>query len=114
MCVCKSIAPGMTILSVQSIIESIFPLIFSFEVIIPSVTNISLTGTDYAIGEVLSVSDTDVGGGGGSGFQYTVSNVGFVSAVSVTEPGQAYELSDTLILGLGYRFSLKKGLMGAL
>ena len=67
---------------------------------ITSVTNISLTGSDYAIGEVLSVDDTNVGGGGGSGFQYTVSNVGFVSAVSVTEPGQAYELSDTLILGL--------------
>ena len=67
---------------------------------IATVTNISLTGSDYAIGEVLSVDDTNVGGGGGSGFQYTVSNVGFVSAVSVTEPGQAYELSDTLILGL--------------
>ena len=67
---------------------------------ITSVTNISLTGSDYVIGEVLSVDDTSVGGGGGSGFQYTVSNVGFVSAVTVTEPGQAYELADTLILGL--------------
>ena len=44
---------------------------------------------DYVIGEVLSVDDANVGGGGGSGFQYTVSNVGFVNAVTVTEPGQA-------------------------
>ena len=66
---------------------------------ITSVTDISLSGSDYVIGEVLSVADADVGTGGGSGFQYTVSNVGFASSVSVTDPGAAYELSDTLILG---------------
>ena len=66
---------------------------------ITSVTDISLSGSDYVIGEVLSVADADVGTGGGSGFQYTVSNVGFASSVSVTDPGAAYELADTLILG---------------
>ena len=67
---------------------------------IATVSNISLSGSNYIIGEVLSVDDANVGGGGGSGFQYTISNVGFVSSVAVQEAGQAYELADTLILGL--------------
>jgi hypothetical protein len=66
---------------------------------IATVTDISLAGDGYAIGEVLGVADTDVGGGGGSGFQYTVSNVGFATGVTITDPGAAYELADTLILG---------------
>ena len=66
---------------------------------ITSVTDISLSGSDYVIGEVLSVADADVGTGGGSGFQYTISNVGFASSITVTDPGAAYELADTLILG---------------
>ena len=66
---------------------------------ITSVTNISLDGSGYAIGEVLSVADNDVGEAGGSGFQYTISNVGFVTAIDIQDPGQAYELADTLILG---------------
>ena len=66
---------------------------------ITSVTGLSLTGSDYAIGEVLSVDDSTVGGGGGSGFQYTLSNVGFATGVTVAEPGNAYELADTLIVG---------------
>ena len=66
---------------------------------IATVTNISLDGSGYAIGEVLSVADNDVGEAGGSGFQYTISNVGFVTGIDIQDPGQAYELADTLILG---------------
>ena len=66
---------------------------------VTSVTNISLTGQDYQIGDVLSADDATLGGGGGSGFQYTVSNVGFITAAVVTTGGQAFELADTLILG---------------
>ena len=66
---------------------------------ISSVTDISLTGQDYQIGEVLSIDDSTVGGGGGSGFGYTISNVGFITAAAVTVGGEAYELADTLILG---------------
>ena len=59
-----------------------------------------MAGSEYIIGEVLSVDDANVGGGGGSGFQYTISNVGFATGVTITDPGQAFELADTLILGL--------------
>ena len=66
---------------------------------ISTVSNISLNGTGYAVNDVLSVDDATVGGGGGSGFQFTVTKVGFCSAVTVTSPGTAFEASDTLILG---------------
>ena len=66
---------------------------------VATVTDISLVGDGYNIGDVLSVDDTTVGGGGGSGFQYTVSNVGFCTAIAVTQEGNAFELSDTLVLG---------------
>ena len=66
---------------------------------IASVTDISLVGSGYTIGDVLSVADADVGGGGGSGFQYTVTNVGFCTSATVNNAGQAFETSDTLVLG---------------
>ena len=66
---------------------------------ITTVSNISLNGTGYAVNDVLSVDDATVGGGGGSGFQFTVTKVGFCSAITVTSPGTAFEASDTLILG---------------
>jgi len=66
---------------------------------VTTVSDISLTGEGYQIGDILSVDDSTVGGGGGSGFQYTVSNVGFATAAAVTVGGQAFELADTLILG---------------
>ena len=46
----------------------------------------------------LGVDDATVGGGGGSGFQYST-NVGFASSSCFTTGGQAFELADTLILG---------------
>ena len=64
-----------------------------------SVTAISLAGSGYNIGDVLSVDDTTVGSGGGSGFQFTVSNVGFATAATVTNGGAAFEATDTLVLG---------------
>ena len=66
---------------------------------ISTVTALSLTGEDYGIGDVLSVDDSTVGGGGGSGFQYTVSNVGFCNALSLADAGYAFEVNDTLVLG---------------
>ena len=66
---------------------------------VTSVTDISLTGAGYNIGDVLSVDDATVGGGGGSGFQFTVSNVGFATGATVTTPGTAFEAADTPILG---------------
>ena len=66
---------------------------------VTSVTGISLTGEGYTIGEVLGVADGDVGAGGGSGFQFTINNVGFATAASVGNAGGAYELADTLVLG---------------
>ena len=66
---------------------------------ITAVNNISLTGSGYNVGDVLSVDDSTVGGGGGSGFQYTITKVGFCTAVTVTSGGSAFEASDTLILG---------------
>ena len=67
---------------------------------ITSVTNISTTGEGYQVGDVLSVDDTNVGGGGGSGFQFTTNQVGFASSATINTGGQAFELADTLILGL--------------
>ena len=49
---------------------------------VTAVNDISLTGAGYNIGDVLSVDDATVGGGGGSGFQFTVSNVGFATGHS--------------------------------
>ena len=66
---------------------------------ITSVTGISLVGGPYQIGDVLSVDDSNVGGGGGSGFQFTVNKIGFCTALTVNAEGNAYEASDTLILG---------------
>ena len=66
---------------------------------ITSVTNISLTGDGYQVGDVLSVDDATVGGGGGSGFQFTVNKVGFCTAIAIGSEGNAFEASDTLILG---------------
>ena len=66
---------------------------------ITTVTDISLAGEGYQIGDVLSVDDANVGGGGGSGFQYTVTNVGFAVAATVSTPGSAFEQQDTLFLG---------------
>ena len=66
---------------------------------IATVSNISLNGSGYLVNDVLSVDDATVGGGGGSGFQFTVTKVGFCTAISVTSPGTAFEASDTLILG---------------
>ena len=46
------------------------------------------------VNNISSVSIT-VGGGGGSGFQYTVSNVGFCTALTITTGGTAYTTGVT-------------------
>ena len=56
----------------------------------PSLKFESSTGGAYAVSDVLSVADSTVGGGGGSGFQFTVSKVGFVDTVVVDTPGRNF------------------------
>ena len=60
------------------------------------VTNISLTGGPYAVSDVLSVDPGDAGGTG-SGFQYTVTKVGFIRDVTISDGGFGYNPTQTLI-----------------
>jgi len=66
---------------------------------ISAVSNISLSGEGYQVGDVLSADDSTLGGNGGSGFQFTVNKVGFCTAIAIASEGNAFEASDTLILG---------------
>ena len=66
---------------------------------VSAVTNISLTGEGYQVGDILSADDATLGGGGGSGFQFTTNKVGFCTAIAIASEGNAFEASDTLILG---------------
>ncbi len=63
---------------------------------IATVENISLTGGPYNVGDILSVDPGDVGGTG-SNFQYTVTKVGFIRDVSVSDGGFGYNVGQTLI-----------------
>ena len=63
---------------------------------ISTVANISLTGTGYAAGNVLSVADADVGGGGGSSFAFTVNKAGFLKEATVSTAGRNFKVGDTL------------------
>ena len=64
--------------------------------VINEVTNISLDGGPYTVGDVLSVDQGDVGGSG-SGFQYTVTKVGFIKDVTISDGGFGYNVGQTLI-----------------
>ena len=48
---------------------------------ISSLTDIVSSGSGYNIGNILSCNDADVGEGGGSGFQFTVTKVGYANSV---------------------------------
>ena len=55
-------------------------------------------GNDYRSGDVLQVSNLDMGNAG-SGFEYTVSGLtftGIVATVTITDSGINYALNDTL------------------
>jgi len=60
---------------------------------------ISNQGSNYETGDTLSVADSDVGGGGGAGFLYTItSNPGSVSNLFWQNRGTGYQVGDTLNL----------------
>ena len=63
---------------------------------ISSVSNISLNGSGYAVGDTLSVDDANVGSGGGSGFQFNVSKAGFLKAANVGLPGRNFTVGDSI------------------
>ena len=66
---------------------------------VSAVSDISLIGGPYVNGDALSADDASLGGGGGSNFVFTVNKVGFCTALTVTAEGNAFEATDTLILG---------------
>ena len=63
---------------------------------VTSVTSVSANGGPYVVGDTLSADDASLGGGGGSGFQFQVSKVGFVDAFTITEGGRGFDTTDTL------------------
>ena len=64
---------------------------------ISSLTDIVSSGSGYAVGNVLSCSDDDVGSGGGSGFQFTVTKVGYASSVVLSDGGNAFFTGQTVV-----------------
>ena len=71
--------------------------------IVDTVT-ITDSGVGYQNGDVLSVADSTVGNGGGSGFQFTVSNVpGDLTNFVLNERGSGYSIGD--VLGLPKQIS---------
>lgn len=67
-----------------------------------AVTYVTITnvGTGYAINDVLSAADADLGNGGsGAGFAITVTKVvAGVASITVTSPGTGYTVADVLTL----------------
>ncbi len=65
-----------------------------------AVTNITFVadGNGYKAGDVLQISNLDVGNAG-SGFEYTISGIvytGVVTTVTITDSGSGYQTGDTL------------------
>ena len=52
-----------------------------------SVTNIQAAGSGYQVGDQLSAADANLGGGGGSGFVFNVTKVGYISSAAVSTGG---------------------------
>ena len=86
-----------------------------------SVTSVTITtqGTGYSIGDVLLIDDSQVGGGGGSGFQYTLNsnNTGVSTVTNISLNGEGYQLGDVLSVddatvggggGSGFQFTVNK------
>ena len=76
-------------------------------------------GIDYKVGDVLSVEDQDIGGGGGSGVSYTITgNDSSISSVTnISTSGGPYALNDVLTVdstfdsvgsGSGFAFTVNK------
>ena len=63
---------------------------------ISSVTNVSSTGGPYLTTDVLSVDPSFDGVGSGSGFQFSVSKVGFIESIAVAEAGFGFAAGESL------------------
>lgn len=61
----------------------------------PSISSIVSYGSGYAIGDVLELNASDVGGSG-SGFQYTMDTGTNVSSVTINADGKNYLIGDVL------------------
>ena len=65
-----------------------------------AVTSATITsqGTNYQIGDVLLIDDTDVGGNGGSGFSYTLqtNTTGVTTVTDISLAGSGYSIGDVL------------------
>ena len=64
---------------------------------ISSLTDIVSSGSGYNIGNVLSCNDADVGEGGGSGFQFTVTKVGYANSVVLSDGGNAFFTGQSVV-----------------
>jgi len=59
----------------------------------------TFAGQDYVNGDILGINDADVGGGGGSGFQFSVSsNPGRIDNLTWIDRGTNYQVGDVLTL----------------
>ena len=78
--------------------------------------NIVNSGSGYQVGDVLSANDADLGGGGGSGFQFTIETVpGVIENLQWTDKGSNYQVGDVLLLPsqiTGQAATLKGSLTG--
>ena len=65
-----------------------------------SVTTVTITtqGENYALNDILLADDVDLGGGGGSGFQYTLSSntTGITTVTNISLTGGPYQIGDVL------------------
>ena len=86
-----------------------------------AVTSITVLtqGSNYALNNVLLVDDADLGGGGGSGFQYTLNSntTGVTAVTNISLTGAGYNVGDVLSVddstvggggGSGFQYTLTK------
>jgi hypothetical protein len=86
-----------------------------------AVTSVTITtqGTGYNIGDVLLIDDSQLGSGGGSGFQYTLNsnNTGVSAVTNISLNGEGYQVGDVLSIddatvggggGSGFQFTVNK------
>jgi len=71
-----------------------------FTIVSGQVTAVSITaqGTGVQVGDVLYAEDVDLGGGGGSGFQFTINseNTGITGVTDISLGGEDYAINEVL------------------
>ena len=64
---------------------------------------IQSSGQNYVLGDLLSASDSDLGAGGGSGFEFAVSSSpGIIRDLNFVSKGSGYQVGDLLALSTGF------------